>query len=90
MEFGMNTTQMVELFNKILIKDNKAEFDEILDQAVEGKDDQEDRIVALLCSYSRVVLPTAVFRVIEANNQMISTQIEAVLAHTMVVSKKQK
>ena len=82
-ELGMNSTQMAELFTKIL-QNNKEHFDKAIDEITAGKETSEERISAMLWTYSKVIVPTAIFGVIEANNRTVANQIEHVLAHVMV------
>lgn len=75
MDLGMNVTQMAELFAKIM-HDHQQEIDKIIADSINLTTTDTETIAKELFTYSRIVLPSVIFEVVNANNQMISSQLE--------------
>lgn len=79
MELGMNVTQMAELFAKIM-HEHQEEIDKIIADSINLTTTDTETIAKELFTYSRIVLPSVIFEVVKANNQMISSQLKDISA----------
>jgi hypothetical protein len=89
MDLGMNVTQMAELFAKIM-HDHQQEIDKIIADSINLTTTDTETIAKELFTYSRIVLPSVIFEVVKANNQMISTQLEDFSAQLIAQLPEQK
>ncbi len=89
MDLGMNVTQMAELFAKIM-HDHQQEIDKIIADSINLTTTDTETIAKELFTYSRIVLPSVIFEVVKANNQMISDQLENFSAQLITQQSERK
>jgi|GEM_PF-4162425 len=78
MQLGLTAEQMVKITNHIWESHHEI-FDKAVTKATERGENDIVKLSNGLIAVSKIVVPTAIFTVIEENNKLISAQIEELL-----------